>query len=103
MRGTIVARTTETGIQCEVCGLTPPIDLHTAQGSFWSVPVAHNAPCGQPCIGGGIEAPFKGHCGTGKCNDPSCVVKAPEKPKKGIAGDLPLWIYRMIRPKLCTP
>ena len=41
---------------CPVCGLT--VRQHVARGligSWWWSSVAHAAPCGAPCLGGGVR------------------------------------------------
>lgn len=100
MRGILVKRLTAGVFQCTTCGLKPPAELHTAQGVFWWVPGPHNAPCGQPCIGGALEAPYRGHRGDGKCSDPECKVEAPKKVKHYEKAQLPTWVFEILLPVL---
>ena len=104
MRGILITTLPSGEFQCTVCGLKPGAEIHTAQGTFWLVPVAHTAPCGQPCIGGGIDvAPFRGHLGNQKCESPRCKVEAPKKVENYEKARLPTWIYNILLPILQSP
>lgn len=102
MRGILVKRLAAGVFQCATCGLRPPAELHTAQGAFWWVPGPHNAPCGQPCIGGGLEAPFQGHRGDGNCTDSECEVESPKKIKHYEKAQLPTWAFEILLPILIS-
>ena len=40
---------------CRYCGLELP---HRNEGGFWSA-IKHDAPCGLPCLGGGVSATIR--------------------------------------------
>jgi hypothetical protein len=103
MRGKLISKLPEGKYQCTVCGAKPAAELHTAQGDFWWLPQTHLAPCGQPCIAGGITAPFRGHKGAGNCENPECTTSPPDKVKSYERAHLPTWVCRILLPLIERP
>jgi len=73
----VIADGNERDAVCPVCGLT--VRQHVARGiigSWWWSSAVHAAPCGAPCLGGGVRPSAEGidhthrstECGAAGCN-----------------------------------
>ena len=100
MRGIHIKTLTLSEYRCETCGVHVSCELHTAQGGIWLTPIPHKAPCGEDCISGGIEHPFLGHRGDGKCSNPTCSVITPKKIKHFDKAQIPYWLFKLLLPVL---